>query len=383
MPESVPFTDIAMDDAMVERVESVLRSGRHVKGDECETFEANFAAACETDHAVGVSNGTAALLLGMQALGIGPGDTVFVPGHTYFATVSPVLELGATPRFVDIDPDRYTMDPDALRAAVEASDDPTAVAVTHMHGQPAAMDEILDIADGNDLLVIEDAAQAHLATLDGDPVGGLGDVGCFSFYPTKNMTVGGDGGMVTTDDEAVARQLRALRNHGRDETGEHVALGLNYRLDETNAAVGDEQLARLPEWIEGRRRAASQYDRRLGDCPAVATPATVEDATHVYHHYPVQVSTGERKAFRAFLDERGVATGIHYDRPVQEQPAVRERVEPAETPVAAAYCARTVSLPMHPRLTDAEIETVCAAVEAFADESGQVETQRSGPGHSE
>ncbi|KAB7518008.1 DegT/DnrJ/EryC1/StrS family aminotransferase [Halosegnis rubeus] len=367
MSESVPFTDIAMDDAMVERVEAVLRSGRHVKGPECETFEANFAAACETDHAVGVSNGTAALLLAMKVLDIGPGDEVFVPAHTYFATVSPILELGATPRFVDIDPERYTMDPDALRDAAAASESPAAIAVTHMHGQPAAMDELLAIADRHDLRVIEDAAQAHLATVDGRPVGSLGDIGCFSFYPTKNMTVGGDGGMVTTDDETLADHIRALRNHGRDESGEHVSLGLNYRLDETNAAVGDEQLARLPSWIDGRREAAAAYDDRLNACSAVVTPATVEGATHVYHHYPVQVPAGEREAFRAFLDERGVSTGVHYDRTVQAQPAVRERVDASETPVAAEYCARTVSLPMHPRLSDDDIATVCDAVEAFAE----------------
>jgi dTDP-4-amino-4,6-dideoxygalactose transaminase len=364
MVDSVPFTDIAVDDAMVERVAEVLRSGRHVKGPECEAFEANFADACGTAHAVGVSNGTAALLLAMKSLDIGPGDDVFVPGHTYFATVSPVLELGATPRFVDVDPDRYTMAPDALRAAVEASENPTAVAVTHMHGQPADMGAIGEVADDHDLALIEDAAQAHLATYEDRPVGGFGDAGCFSFYPTKNMTVGGDGGMIVTNDDELAATARALRNHGRDGSGEHVELGLNYRLDETNAAFGDEQLKRLPDWIEGRRHAAAQYDDRLGDVAGVRTPATYEEATHVYHHYPVQVD--DRESFREFLDERGVSTGVHYERAVHEHPAVRERTETPELPVAEAYCAQTVSLPMHPRLSEEEAAYVCEAVEAYA-----------------
>jgi dTDP-4-amino-4,6-dideoxygalactose transaminase len=374
MVDSVPFTDIAVDDAMVERVVEVLRSGRHVKGPECEAFEAHFADACETTHAVGVSNGTAALLLAMKSLDVGPGDEVFVPGHTYFATVSPVLELGATPRFVDVDPDRYTMNPAALRKAVGASETPAAVAVTHMHGQPAAMDEIVAVADEHDLALIEDAAQAHLAEFDGKPVGGFGDAGCVSFYPTKNMTVGGDGGMIVTDDDELAETARALRNHGRDDSGEHVELGLNYRLDETNAAFGDEQLKRLPDWIEGRRRAAAQYDDRLADVEGVVTPETYPDATHVYHHYPVQVD--DRAAFRAFLDERGVSTGVHYERAVHEHPAVRERTETPDLPVAERYCARTVSLPMHPRLAEAEVDHVCDVVEAYAADRAGVEAEQ-------
>lgn len=364
MVEHVPFTDIYADEAIVERVGEVLRSGRYVKGPVLEEFEQRFADASGTDHAVGVSNGTAALLLAMKGLDIGPGDEVFVPAHTYFATVSPVLELGATPRFVDVDPDRLTIDPGELRAAVEAADSPRAVAVTHMHGVPAEMEPILEIVEDHDLLLIEDAAQAHLAEYGGRPVGSFGDAGCYSFYPTKNMTVGGDGGMITTDRTDLAEAARALRNHGRDGSGEHVRVGLNYRLDETNAAVGIEQLAHLPDWSEGRREAARAYDDRLADVPGVETPPNPSDATPVYHHYPVLVEDRER--FRAFLDDRGVDTGVHYEVAVHEHPAVRERVGEASAPVAEDVCARTVSLPMHPRLSEAELDHVCEAVEAYA-----------------
>ncbi|SFR90136.1 dTDP-4-amino-4,6-dideoxygalactose transaminase [Halomicrobium zhouii] len=365
MVDHVPFTDIHMDQETVDDVADVLESGRYVKGPVLEQFESEFAAASEVDHAVGVSNGTAALLLAMKAIGVGSGDEVLAPAHTYFATVSPVLELGATPRFVDIDPDRYTMDPALLREAIQAAEDPATIVVTHMHGQPADMDPITDVAAEYDLPVVEDAAQAHLAEYDGEMVGSIGDVGCFSFYPTKNMTVGGDGGMITTDDPAIADEARALRNHGRNEKGEHVVLGLNYRLDEIKAAVGRHQLDALPDWSAGRQRAASAYDERLMDVDWVVTPTTYGNAEHVYHHYPVQVPADKRSAFRAHLDDYGVDTGIHYERAVHEQPAVRDRVGLVDVPVAEEYCRRTVSLPMHPRLSTEEIDHVVDAIESF------------------
>lgn len=365
MVDQVPFTDVYIDDEMVAAVEDVLRSGRHVKGPIVERFENKFAAATSVEHAVGVSNGTAAMLLGMKALGISDGDQVFVPAHTYFATVSPVLELGADPTFVDIDPKRYTMDAAALRDAVTVSDDPAAIAVTHMHGQPADMDPIRAVADEYNIPLIEDGAQAHLATYGSEVVGSMGDIGCFSFYPTKNMTVGGDGGMITTDNDKVAAQLRALRNHGRNDAGDHAELGLNYRLDETNGAVGIQQLEHLPQWNEGRRRVARTYDETLAGSDSIVTPTTYDDTKHVYHHYPVQVPSEERNQFREILHEHGVDTGIHYKHAVHEQPAVRDRVGRVSAPAAESYCARTVSLPMHPRLTDGEIEVVVDAVEAY------------------
>lgn len=361
----VSFTNIHMDQETVNDVADVLHSGRYVKGPVVEKFESEFATASGVDYAVGVSNGTAALLLAMKAVGIEPGDEVFAPAHTYFATVSPVLELDATPRFVDIDSNRYTMDPTQLREAIRASEDPAAIVVTHMHGQPAKMDPIMNIAAEYELPVIEDAAQAHLAEYSGQVVGGIGDVGCFSFYPTKNMTVGGDGGMITTDDPAIADKVRALRNHGRDEEGKHVVLGLNYRLNEIKAAVGRNQLDMLPDWSNGRQQAASIYHKRLADIDWLVTPATYENAEHVYHHYPVQVPADKRTAFRAHLDDHCVDTGIHYDQAVHEQPAIRDRVGTVERPVAEEYCRRTVSLPMHPRLSTEEIDHVVDAIRSF------------------
>ncbi len=365
MSQTVNFVDIQITDEMIDRAVDVLESNRLVKGPECESLESEFAAACGTQHAIGVSNGTAALLLAMKALGIEQGDQVFAPAHTYFATVSPVLELGAEPVFVDIDPDRYTMDPDQLRAAIEKAHSPAAVAVTHMHGQPAEMDPILDIADEFGLDLIEDAAQAHLAEYNGEKAGSFGDVGCFSFYPTKNMTVGGDGGMITTDDDEIAATARALRNHGRDESGTHTHLGLNYRLDEVKAAIGRKQLESLPEWTTARRDAAQQYDTRLAGISEVTIPQTYENSRHVYHHYPIQIAEGERTAFRKYLDEHNIGSGIHYEVAVHEHPAVQNRTAAAEAPIAESLCRRTVSLPMHPTLTESETEYVCSTIEKY------------------
>ncbi|AZH24765.1 DegT/DnrJ/EryC1/StrS family aminotransferase [Haloplanus aerogenes] len=365
MVDEVPFVDITIDDEMISEAVNVLESGRLVKGPECEALENAFADLCSTDHAIGVSNGTAALLLSMKALDINPRDQVFVPGHTYFATVSPVLELGADPVFVDVDPDRYTMDPELLKDAIDEATNPEAIVVTHMHGQPAEMDAILEIADEYGLTVIEDAAQAHRAIYDGQPVGSFGDVGCFSFYPTKNMTVGGDGGMITTDDPELAAEARALRNHGRDESGKHTHLGLNYRLDEVKAAIGREQLTRLPDWIQARREAASQYNERLQDIKEVILPETYPQSKHVYHHYPVLVPASERAGFRTHLDEHRIGTGIHYEEAVHQHKAVRDRVKNTTLPVAEDICARTVSLPMHPQLSEPEVKYVCNRVGGY------------------
>jgi dTDP-4-amino-4,6-dideoxygalactose transaminase len=365
MPEQVPFTDIYVDDDMIDAVGEVLRSGRHVKGPVVERFERAFAAETGVKHAVGVSNGTAALLLSMKALDVGERSEVFAPAHSYFATISPAIELGADPTFIDIDSDRYTMDPKLLRTAVESSHNPAAIAVTHMHGQPADMDPILSVAEANGLPVIEDCAQAHLAEYRGETVGSMGDVGCFSFYPTKNMTVGGDGGMITTDDDEIATKLRALRNHGRNHAGAHIEIGLNYRLDEVSGAVGVQQLEHLPKWNQGRRRVAELYDEHLAGIESILTPTTHDDSTHVYHHYPIQINTGDRELFRAVLREHGVDTGVHYDRAMHEHPAIREYGEDTTAPIAESFCERTASLPMHPRLSIAQVKRVVETIKQY------------------
>ncbi|MBX0285436.1 DegT/DnrJ/EryC1/StrS family aminotransferase [Halomicroarcula sp. F28] len=364
MTEQVPFTDVYVDDDIVDRATEVLETQRYVKGPRVEALEAQFADTCDTDHAVGVSSGTAALYLAMKAAGIGEGDTVLVPGHTFFATVSPVVELGADPVFVDVDPETYTIDETDLAKKAAAHDDAAAVAPVHLYGQPAAMGPITTIADQYDLDVFEDSCQAHGATYRGDPVGGLGTAGCFSFYPSKNMTVAGDGGMLVTDDADLASTARELRNHGRDEDGNHVRLGLNHRMDEVSAAVGLEQLSHLADWNADRAAAADRYRERLADIEEVVLPTERDNATHVYHLFVVQVP--EREALRTHLDEQGIDTGIHYDPPVHLTPAMGEYLaEVPSLPETERLCDRIVSLPMHPRITDDEIDRVADEVRRF------------------
>lgn len=367
--ERVPFTDIYVDDEIVERATDVLKSTRYVKGPELEAFEENFAEACGVEHAVGVSSGTAAILLSLRAVGVEAGDEVFVPGNTFFATVSPVLSIGATPVFVDVGPETYTMDPDDFESKVENAESPAAVLPVHIYGQMADMGRITAIADDHDVAVVADSCQAHFAERDGEIAGTAGDAGAFSFYPSKNMTVGGDGGMLVTDRDDVAETARKLRNHGRDESGTHEMLGLNYRMDELNAVVGDEQLKHIRDWNDARAEVAEQYTERLSNLDAVTTPAEAPESLHVYHLYVVQVPPEEREEFRAFLDDRGIDTGVHYETPAHQHPAVRDHPLVADTisalPQTEHLYERIVSLPMHPRLSQAEIDRTCEAIEAY------------------
>ncbi len=363
MPDTVDFTDIRVSEDAIEAVEDVLRGGRYVKGPVVERFESAFAEECGVDHAVGVSSGTAAIRLALQAADVGPGDDVFVPGHTFFATVSPVLSLGANPVFVDVDSETYTMDPDSLADAAADAENPAAVIPVHIYGCLAEMGAIRSIADEHDLFVLEDACQAHFGDRGEDVAGAAGDAGAFSFYPSKNMTVAGDGGMVTTDDPDLAREMRELRNHGRDDAGTHLHLGLNYRLDETNAAVGIDQLERVRDWNERRNAAAQRYTERLADVDGVETPTEPDDAFHVYHLYVVQ--TDDRDGLREHLDDRGIGTGIHYETPAHRHPAVEDRTDPDTLPVTERLVDRIVSLPMHPRIEDDEVDTVCEAIAGY------------------
>ena len=362
MGEHVDFTDIYVDESMVDRAADVLRSERFVKGPVVERFEDAFASFCGTDHAVGVASGTDAIYLALKARDVGPGDDVFVPAHTFFATASPVLELGANPVFVDVESATSTMDPVDLERKIETADDPTAVLAVHLYGHPADMDAITRLAQLSDLVVVEDACQAHGGTYRGERAGSLGDAGCFSFYPSKNMTVAGDGGMLVTDDDSLAREARMLRNHGRNDDGEHVRLGLNHRLGELQAALGLEQLEHLPTWNRKRRAAAERYDERLSTISEVTTPLERDHVEHVYHLYVVQVP--DRDALREDLRSQGIETGIHYETPVHRHPAVSERLDGTpDVPQSESLTDRILSLPMHPRITDEEIDRVCDAIE--------------------
>ena len=347
------------DDAADVRaaIERVIARGWFILGPEGDAFETEFAAASGVRHAVGVATGTDAIALLLRAAGVTAGDEVLVPAMTAAYTALAVTSLGARPVFVDIDAERATMDPQASEAAVTSRT--RAMVPVHLYGQPAAMQALRAVADRHRLALIEDCCQAHLATCGGAPVGTFGIGGAFSFYPTKNLGALGDGGAVITNDAAIAERVRRLRNGGQTDRYRHVEAGVNSRLDEVQAAVLRARLARLPQLTARRRALAAEYRRRL---PVSLRPVRECDPGHVYHLFPVR--TAERDSLQAHLRAAGVETLIHYPIALPEQEAF-SHFNPAACPEASRLAREALSLPLHPRLDDADLARVCDAAAAF------------------
>ncbi len=342
-------------------VRRVLAGGRYILGPEVEAFEAEFAALIGVRFAVGVASGTDALVLALRAAGVGPGDEVVTVSHTAVATVAAIELAGASPVLVDIEPAYYTLDPAGLEAAI--SPRTKAVIPVHLYGQPADLEPILAISRRYGLRVIEDCAQAHGAVYRGRRVGAWGDLGCFSFYPTKNLGAFGDGGMVVTDDPELAGRLRLLREYGWAERYVSSLPGYNSRLDELQAALLRVKLRHLEAANDRRREIAARYIEALAGT-AVEPPRVRPEATHVFHLFVVRSKARDR--LREFLAARGVGTAVHYPVPVHLQPAYRGRVRIAGPLAATEGAAReVVSLPMYPELTDEEVETVIGSIRAF------------------
>ena len=360
----VSIANPVLSDDAVDRVRSVLESGMLADGPEVRAFEDEFAAYCGTDRAVATSNGTTALHAALEAFGIEQGDAVITSPFSFVASANAIRLAGGKPVFADVDPETYTLDPDAVEAVLEEREDVVGLLPVHLYGLAADMDRLSEIAADRDLFVLEDACQAHGAAIDGDRVGSFGDAACFSFYPTKNMTTG-EGGMITTDRDDVADRAASFVNHGRDVGAggsyEHVDLGHNYRLTSLGAAIGREQLERLPEFNRARRENAAFYDEQLADLP-VETPTEPAGYRHVYHQYTIR--TDERDELAATLDERGVDTGIYYETPIHRQPAYETVSTAAATLPEAERAAETVlSLPVHPALSEGDRRTVVEAVQ--------------------
>jgi dTDP-4-amino-4,6-dideoxygalactose transaminase len=359
----IPIADPDIGPEARQRVQDVLDSGYLADGPEVRGFEDEFAAYCGTDHAVATANGTTALHAAFEALGIGDGDRVVTTPFSFVASANAVRLAGAEPVFADVDPDTYTLDAAAVEDAVHRHDgEVEAVMPVHLYGLPADMDPILDVADDHDLVVVEDAAQAHGAAYRGDRAGSLGDAACFSFYPTKNMTTG-EGGMVTTDDDYVADRLRSYVNHGRPGTGgsyEHERVGHNYRMTSVAAAIGRAQLDRLPGFNEARREHAAALDDALADADVTA-PTEPDDRRHVYHQYTVRAE--DRGALAAHLDEHGVDTGVYYPTPIHEQPAYDGY--DADAPAAERAADEVLSLPVHPGLADDDLQHIATTISNY------------------
>jgi len=334
-----------------------MDSGWFVLGPEVEAFEAEFAAACGAPAAVGVGTGTDAISLALRALDIGPGDEVIVPAMTAAYTGLAVITAGARPRIVDVEPDTLTIDPSACAAAVNSRT--KAIIPVHLYGQPADMKAVRAVAGRHALAIVEDCCQAHLATEQGIPVGTRSDAGAFSFYPTKNLGALGDGGAVLTRDRALAARVQRLRNGGQRDRYHHEEPGVNSRLDELQAAVLRARLPLLRGWTARRRELAALYRGRL---PEGVSPVRERDTGHVYHLFPVRVQA--RGELSAHLAGAGIGTLIHYPVPLSAQGAFAP-YEPAECPVAARAAEELLSLPLHPRLADADVARVAREVTLF------------------
>jgi len=361
---NIPLVKVYMDDEIKKAVLEVLDSGWYILHEKVREFERKFAEFCGVKNAVCVSSGTAAIFLSLLALDIKQGDEVIIPSFSFISTATSIIEVGAKPVFVDVEPKTYTVDPEEIREAVTKRT--KAIMPVHLYGHPANMDEILEIAEENDIYVIEDACQAHGAEYKGRRIGGIGHVACFSFYPSKNMTVCGDGGAVVTNDEEIADIVRKLRDHGRRDKYVFELKGYNLRFNEIQAAIGIKQLEKLPGWNEARRNIARMYNQALEDL--VITPVEEPWAKHVYHLYVIR--TEKRDELREYLSRQGVSTLVHYPVPIHKQLAITNifGAQPA-LKNTEKLAGEVLSIPMYPALTKYEVKYVSDKITEFSKSS--------------
>ncbi|MGE0652866.1 MAG: DegT/DnrJ/EryC1/StrS family aminotransferase [Alphaproteobacteria bacterium] len=351
---------LAHREEILAAISSVLDGGRYILGEEVRRFEESFARYCDVRHGVGVGNGTEALAIALKALGVGPGDEVVTVSHTAVATVIAIELVGATPVFVDIEPGDYTMDPQCIEPAL--SERTKAVIPVHLYGHAADMDATVSIARKHGLYVVEDCAQAAGASIHGRKLGSWGDIGCFSFYPTKNLGALGDGGMVVTNDAALAAKMRSLREYGWDDDRDCRYPGMNSRLDEIQAAILNVKLKYLDVENDLRRVIAAEYTRLLSGS-SLTLPRERAGARHVYHLYVV--ASRRRRDLVGFLGGQGMDLGIHYPVPVHRQVAYRERYADVRLPHTEAAAASVLSLPIFPELDAGTVRRVADAVMAW------------------
>ncbi len=360
---AIPLVDLkaqyrSIQDEIDAAIRRVVESTAFILGPEVSAFEEAFASYCEANYAVGVDSGTAALFLALKACGIGPGDEVITTPFTFMATAESISQAGARPVFVDIDPATYNLNPERIEAAITPRT--RAIIPVHLYGQPAEMDEIRAIARAHRLWVIEDAAQAHGARYKGRRVGSLGDIACFSFYPSKNLGAYGDAGAVVTNDADLAARVRSLRDHGRSSKYLHGELGWGLRLDALQAAILKAKLPHLDAWNAARRERARRYAELLADT-AVVIPTALPHVEHVYHCYVVR--TPRRDEVVKALQARGIGVGIHYPIPLHLQPAYKDLgYASGAFPISEQCSQEVLSLPMYPELTEQQQREVATAV---------------------
>jgi dTDP-4-amino-4,6-dideoxygalactose transaminase len=362
----IPFVDIKgqyaeMEHALNDAILGVCRDASFIRGPSLAEFEARFAEMHGVRHAISVASGTDALKLAVESLGIGAGDEVITVPNTWISTAFAISHTGATPVFVDIDPDTYQMDTTALEKAITPKTG--AVLPVHLYGHPAPMAEIVDVCRSRGLFIVEDVAQAVLARINNQMTGAIGDIACYSFYPSKNLGCFGDGGMVITDNDDMASRVRMLCDYGQEEPHLHRMIGYNSRIDSLQAAVLLSKLPHLEDWTAARRKVAAWYDERLADV-AVKRPMTAPGAEPVYHLYVIQVDN--RDACVSYMREHGVLVQVHYPSVIHLQPCYQELgYQVGDMPVAEATRDKILSLPIYPEITETQVDQVVGILRDF------------------
>lgn len=348
----VPCSEIYLDDEIKESVLATLNSGQYVLGKQCEKFENEFAQHIGVKYAVLTNSATSALQLALLALDVEPGDEILVPSLTAFPTIEPIYHVGAKPIFIDVD-ETYLIDLGEIEKKITSKT--RGIIPVHLYGNVVEMDRVLQIAKNNNLFVLEDGSQAHDAEFRGGKVGSFGNVACFSFYPSKNMTFCGDGGVVVTNDEALAEKISMLRNHGRKDKFTHELFGFNMRANEIQAAIGLVQLKHLEMFSNSRKRTAGMYDKFLENLPVVL-PEKKKYVDHVYHLYVIRVE--EREKIIKYLKEKGICVGVHYPIPCHKQPAVIKAFGRSSLPRTENYCEKILSLPIYHSISEKQVRYV-------------------------
>ena len=355
----VPIAKPIIGEEEIENVVEVLKSGMIAQGPRVAEFEEKYAEWVGAEYAIAVNSGTAALHVALLSCGVGEGDEVITTPFTFIASGNSILYTGAKPVFADIDLETYTMDPDSIEALI--TENTKAILPVQLYGQSANMDKINEIAEKHGLIVIEDAAQAHGAKFGEKNVGTLGDMACFSFYPTKNMTTS-EGGIITTDDEDLAENAKMFRAHGASVRYHHDEIGYNFRMTDISAAIGLAQLNKIDEFNDKRIENAAYLNEGLKDVDGVITPHCADKAKHVYHQYTIRVEKGNRDDWVDIINECGVGTGIHYPIPLYNQPIYKSLGIEGDCPKAEHAADNVISLPVHPSLTKEDLDRVICAV---------------------
>jgi len=366
MEQPIPLVDLKAQYRLIQSdidqaIQRVLENTSFIMGQEVTAFEAAFADYCGAKYCIGLNSCTGALELALRGLGVGPGHEVITASHTFAATAEAISIAGARPVFVDIDPQTYTLDIEQLADAITPAT--RAILPVHIYGQPANMDRINELAQAHNLVIVEDAAQAHGATWQGQYTGALGDAGCFSFYPGKNLGAYGDAGAVVTNNEELAQRIRRLRNHGRSSKFVHEEVGYSDRLDALQAAILSAKLPYMGQWTAARRHLAKRYTLLLGDCEVVL-PYVDARADSCWHLYVI--CTPKRDAMLTFLNEHGIGAGLHYPIPLHLQPAYAPLgYSQGDFPITEHVANSCLSLPLYPEMTDVQLERVVALIHTF------------------